>query len=325
MQTRTDVLACFGKVPTHGDFLRYNTDSPTVQAFDAWLQKELYAMKTRDDGRLQSGYDEGPPYRFFYREATGDRLLVGVLQPSRDRVGRRYPLVIAREADRPASGDPEITRLPLADAAFFTSVVQLAGSAAAGEVDYRALESRLDDVADARTPSGAAAPAYEEYLRKTTFKTLVERIWGYFEDTRKYLVLKNLLDASEALERDGNGVLSSGLRLPLSSPLAADGHEVAFCLELSLRLTRLDRAPLSCFWGDGPGEDVPGALVLFPVSPPTAGFQALYAGPAGTAAWFDTQERGRDQALSALLSLPARYGELLEADDLTLHAFLDQL
>lgn len=77
----------FGKIPAQGDFVRLNASTPAALAFDAFLQESL-------DGLRRTGGDLVPePVRFAFFEGNGSGLC-GVFSPSRDAVGRSYPLSV---------------------------------------------------------------------------------------------------------------------------------------------------------------------------------------------------------------------------------------
>ena len=326
MQTRTEAIACFGKVPTHGDFLRVRSDGDLARAFDEWMQQGLYAMKTRAGDRFQSTYDSGRPFGFCFQNADAERMLVGVLRPSRDRVGRRYPLVIARESD--TSTRTDLTRLPVNHAAFLVAAHELAARVADGEVDYRDLEGCLDKVADMDALQRADIELFDKYLNEKTLKSLVVDTWGYFEDTRKYLVFRNMLDAAQEFGGSGSDGAASGLKLPLSTKTGFDGFEPSYWLAVCERILHPTWERACYLWSFQSEGDGPGALLLFGGPPTASGFIALFSGhdgPSGPGQVVDVQEVGKDHAVAAVLSLPAHYGEVLEADDLSLQEVLRRL
>lgn len=87
-------LGFFGKLPSHGDFIRWGLSRTFVSAWDAWLQTVW-----------SSSADEAPiahparrSCRFFLGSGLcGPSAVSGVLLPSADKVGRRFPLLVAVE------------------------------------------------------------------------------------------------------------------------------------------------------------------------------------------------------------------------------------
>lgn len=84
-------VSCFGKLPKFGDFVRINASSQQLQRFDHWLQEGLYYAKKSLSTRFDSIFDESPIRRFIFPLPELKSMLIGVLIPGRDKVGRRYP------------------------------------------------------------------------------------------------------------------------------------------------------------------------------------------------------------------------------------------
>ena len=97
MAIETLCIGVLGKHPSYGDFLRAGLTEQTADAVSAWLDQSLAAL--RDDlGNDWAGFwDAAQDLRFWIGRGVMGRTLVGVLRPSRDRVGRRYPLILMLE------------------------------------------------------------------------------------------------------------------------------------------------------------------------------------------------------------------------------------
>jgi type VI secretion system protein ImpM len=84
-----DTVGIYGKIPAQGDFVRVNASDGAAHALDQWVQESLEA--------LQRGGVELPqePVYFLYHGANAALPgVAGVLVPSRDSVGRQYPLIV---------------------------------------------------------------------------------------------------------------------------------------------------------------------------------------------------------------------------------------
>lgn len=97
MATETFRIGVMGKHPGYGDFLRAGLSERMADALSAWLDQSLVAL--RDDmGNGWAGFWDGAQdLRFWIGRGVLGRTLAGVLRPSRDRVGRRYPLILLLE------------------------------------------------------------------------------------------------------------------------------------------------------------------------------------------------------------------------------------
>ena len=77
----------FGKLPNRPDFVRVNATHPVALEFDQLIQHSCE--------RLGSPVGSGEPVDFQYVSRDQRHVMLGVLMPSRDQAGRRYPLVAA--------------------------------------------------------------------------------------------------------------------------------------------------------------------------------------------------------------------------------------
>jgi type VI secretion system protein ImpM len=88
----------FGKLPSHGDFLRRRVSDAFVDAWDAWLRGCMAASRTALADRWLSVYLTSPAWRFACAAgACGPWPVMGLMAPSVDQVGRYFPLTIVAE------------------------------------------------------------------------------------------------------------------------------------------------------------------------------------------------------------------------------------
>jgi type VI secretion system protein ImpM len=97
-------FGAFGKMPSVGDFFRLNVSASFVQVWDEWIQHGML------DGQCTSGetwdglYMSAPIWRFCLAPGlAGPQKMLGVLMPSVDRVGRRFPLTLSSPASAEGS------------------------------------------------------------------------------------------------------------------------------------------------------------------------------------------------------------------------------
>src|SRR6476469_11006251 len=81
----------YGKLRNRADFVRVNADHATVTEFDDLIQRTFERLSV-EQGWEQS-YDSGAPVEFQYVSRDARHTFIGVLTPSSDQAGRRYPLV----------------------------------------------------------------------------------------------------------------------------------------------------------------------------------------------------------------------------------------
>jgi len=111
----------YGKLPSHGDFLRRRVSDPFVDAWDAWLRECLSASRTALGARWLNVYLTSPAWRFVCAAgACGPVPVIGIAAPSVDQVGRYFPLTLVAELP------PDVSLLAAASASrFFEAAEQL--------------------------------------------------------------------------------------------------------------------------------------------------------------------------------------------------------
>lgn len=88
-------VGLYGKLPTHGDFLRRRVADDFVAEWDAWLQQCIVASRAVLGEQWLETYLTSPVWRFaFGPHVCGALPVAGLLVPSVDRVGRNFPLTL---------------------------------------------------------------------------------------------------------------------------------------------------------------------------------------------------------------------------------------
>ncbi|KAG1647791.1 hypothetical protein GQR58_030329 [Nymphon striatum] len=103
-----DGFGAFGKTPALGDFFHINAPQGFVRVWDDWVQGAMMAAAKAGGEDWDDQYMSSPIWRFTLAPGlAGPAKVQGVLMPSVDRVGRRFPLSLmaAIDGDGPASLD----------------------------------------------------------------------------------------------------------------------------------------------------------------------------------------------------------------------------
>ncbi len=91
-------IGFYGKLPSHGDFLRRRVSDAFVDAWDGWLRECLAASRTALGDRWLNVYLTSPAWRFACAAgACGPAPVIGLVAPSVDQVGRYFPLTLVAE------------------------------------------------------------------------------------------------------------------------------------------------------------------------------------------------------------------------------------
>ena len=88
-------IGFYGKIPSHRDFIHVNLPRAFVQSWDLWLQEVIFHWRNELTGDWVADYLTLTPYRFVLSKGiAGEVHWLGVMVPSRDHVGRLFPLTL---------------------------------------------------------------------------------------------------------------------------------------------------------------------------------------------------------------------------------------
>lgn len=94
--TADGALGFYGKLPSHGDFVRRRVCHQFLGRWDGWLQEIVTTTRQVLGERWLETYLTSPVWRFVVGPGVcGDRGHAGILMPSVDSVGRYFPLTLA--------------------------------------------------------------------------------------------------------------------------------------------------------------------------------------------------------------------------------------
>lgn len=132
----------FGKLPSHGDFLRRRVSDGFVGVWDGWLQECLTASRSALGDRWLDVYLTSPVWRFACSAGTcGPAPVIGVMAPSVDRVGRYFPLTLVAELP---GQTPSLLATVLRAEPFFEGAERLVIETLESErIDFDSFDERL--------------------------------------------------------------------------------------------------------------------------------------------------------------------------------------
>jgi type VI secretion system protein ImpM len=136
----------YGKLPSHGDFLRRRVSDAFVDAWDAWLREGLAASRSALGPRWLDVYLTSPSWRFVCGPgACGPTPVVGLMAPSVDRVGRYFPVTVVSELPAHVS----LLTAATTSASFFDGAERLIiDTLAADEIDFEAFDKCVIGLSD---------------------------------------------------------------------------------------------------------------------------------------------------------------------------------
>lgn len=85
--------AIIGKHPDYGDFIRHGLEPPIAEKLMRWMDTQLAKVKSSAGDDWEAFWDGAQACRFWLGREVLGKTTIGVMLPSNDRVGRRYPLL----------------------------------------------------------------------------------------------------------------------------------------------------------------------------------------------------------------------------------------
>jgi len=87
-----------GKHPGYGDFIGHGLDQEVTAPLTGWIDQTLSTLReSLGEDAWPAFWDNAQGLRFWIGRAVLGRTVMGLFLPSRDKVGRRYPLILAAE------------------------------------------------------------------------------------------------------------------------------------------------------------------------------------------------------------------------------------
>jgi type VI secretion system protein ImpM len=215
-------VGLFGKLPSHGDFLRRRASDGFVRVWDMWLQECMAASRASLGDRWLDVYLTSPAWRFACAAGSAGAVpVIGLLAPSVDRVGRYFPLTVVAEV--PARTN--LVRAVTEASAFFEAAETLVIDALANDhLDFEGFDDDVSRLSTLLDPEGVA-PAVA-------------------------------LDASSA------ELLNEGAAPAWHIPMGTPRHLNAALAEVLWHRLSATQKPLSIWWTEGSAIVEPSCLFL---------------------------------------------------------------
>ncbi len=310
---------CYGKLPGFGDFVRYNASGPELQMMDRWLQEGLHMAQMRLQSTWDAVYKFAPTYHFLF--PVEQAALLGVMQPSYDKAGRKYPFFTALKIGFSQFTPPNNELAPILFEPYFAKALRAISSAKNG-TDSREITQYIEESGKFDWQEMTREREnHESFLWKTT----QDEFWGQTlanAAQRRLLLFKNVTEIFAPFRPDARENLSRlryGLRFPLSRHKDNAAHSAALWLQVCARLLGNSALLPFMFWTK-PDEQRDGKLFLFFRQPTAQSFLKLMQPDAESDAVFDLEREGD------LTDKPSgQFTALLGLSELKLSEFLREL
>ncbi len=229
---------CLGKLPLHGDFIRYNAASPEVHDFDHWVQEGIYHGYGELDSRWDATFDAAPRARFIYIAPKTQRVIAGLFRPSVDKAGRRYPFMVYSVIEPGALGK-DLAYLPWALESYIAKAGEIAGWADSA-INLNTFLSSIDQLRF-EPDMGEAKRNFGRFVLGTSAGEVWARDFGENAQARVQAAVQSVSEGPD---------VRSGTSLALRLPITEENAEVSFWLELTRRLNKGGKLPTMTLWNE---------------------------------------------------------------------------
>ncbi len=314
----------FGKLPSHGDFIRFNASGEDMRALDSWLQEGLYQAAKHHNQNWDSVYKKSPAYHFVFNPEDSEFALIGLYKPSYDKSQRKFPFIISKRMTKANLEPKHGHQLPLLFKDFFRNATQILQ----GNCDDAPVDELRQRIANIKGISAEDLKSCEEnfkkYVSATPLESFMVRLFGSYGDQRKFLLGNNLWEILSPIRSHKLVEIPLGLRFPLSQNIFFLEYEVCFWLHMCQRILGNTKVLPNLFWQV---QDLNrfNYLFLYYRKPTWKTFLQLMEPQAN----FDTacklEEDGADNLAYAMQNLHPEIRQALEDKNLTLSGFLNKL
>lgn len=208
--------ALYGKLPNRADFVRVNADHAAAAEFDVLIQRTFERLACQE--QWMHHYDACSSAEFQYVSRDQKHTFLGVLSPSRDLAGRRYPLVAG--AILPSESIVGYAHVaPIAYEVFFDGLREQVASAVENSVEALScrqfLESQLRANDSAAADLELAQGVVARFMQSAPVRTLSDLLATDAPPATMEQALLNLAFYRAFLRRFDTPATNQIIRLPL--------------------------------------------------------------------------------------------------------------
>lgn len=258
--------SCFGKMPIHSDFIRYNLTTREAGAFEKWIQEGVACIARKHPKGWPPVYRNFPVHHFVLSGSEQETSLIGSLTSSQDKSGRVYPFATLAAVGGGLFYNNRAT-LPLVHEDFFRESEALMEDAR-NMASVPALTQKLDELA-AETPLYQQRELLEHQIRLLENVPL-KNYWAGLqipvEEREQFWC--SFYDIMKTAQNRGPSRTNWGVRIPIPSEKEQTPY-VVFWVQMveSILEDRFWRAQY--FWNKGDGDHNACLTLFFRPLPPS--------------------------------------------------------
>jgi type VI secretion system protein ImpM len=310
------VIGAFGKLPTAGDFVRSGGGSAIANELETFLHGGVDAL--HQERCSPDVFDAGRTYGFLFRpnDPRVSEGLVGLLSPSRDTVGRRFPFVVFDTIDPRRTQGGNGYLLPLAAGDFLEQALRLARRTTLAAADLPRELAMVESI------GGRFDQLSREYASWAA-TTRLGSVWGsIFGDPHSSFAAAAVIGIAASVE-PWRGHARPPTSLSVRLPLGGGGTAaVVFWLDVVRRLSGWQETTPTAFW-HWSGES--GDILVQLGDTPVSSFVELYRPDPDADLVYDLVPHGHQASVLPVPSFARRAADVLRRPDAPVLELLEAL
>ncbi len=175
----------YGKTAARGDFVSHRLPQTFINVWDDWAQQLVVACQQNNPDNFDQAWYRLPTYRFaFSAGLAGEHGWLGILIPSTDSVGRKFPLCFAR----PLNSNALPNHALLSSDVYYQDIENLIGQLMTSDYDFSQLASDLDAIDQQHQPAAEQSDgANTQTTLQTKADSLCLRLSARLNDSQAHL------------------------------------------------------------------------------------------------------------------------------------------
>ena len=217
-RSRGDIgkVEAFGKIATLGDFVRTPSPSEQILAFEGWLARAMERGEERGVNAFKEAFLAGPTIGFIWSgplEKKNRALVGGVIHPSVDAVGRRFPIVIAAPLPQALfEKRPHATALVMHEFFVEAEAAAVRAKSAQSAAEFQAA---VIGVHSPRMNIDGIVTAYDDWTVRSRASDLWQQLFGDDAERGARWALYMIVEAMRPYRGQELPPLALGMRVPL--------------------------------------------------------------------------------------------------------------
>ncbi|ATB37708.1 hypothetical protein CYFUS_003133 [Cystobacter fuscus] len=306
--TQSPHIGLLGKTPRHAEFVRHNASSTLARYLLRWLEEGTSRLHGARSALPSSSVS------FVFTAPGEGSVLVGLLAPSTDSLGRAFPLSVFQELPASEVAD-RYALLPESFQPFLRASAALLDEAPS--LDVALLKERAERLPSVRPGDVRVAERLRQaLLSEQHCAELLQHVGAQQPSEGRYYALHTFLTACAGERHREQDLANVMLDCPFPSHLGP----VAW-LELATRLLRWSSMPPTFFWSEG---EQPRLLLCLGAAPPTLLLHLAQPTRTGTQLWPLRTERPAAMAHAKQALSPAQR-QIIDSSTSTLEQLLQAL